>query len=1125
MNRKLIALSAVALIVVALSGLYLYGMNTASAEILGAEVEDLVVKDGAIYIIISASIRNPSNIGAQVESIAIDVYYMDDKLGSLHLREPIWVGAGETVNATLELEIQNVDVFSSLLGEVLSGRNVSIGYGGTASVKAGMFPASISVEGEMPFSLEKMFSISRIAEEDGEGVLEIEVRNSFSADIMLVGVEGSLYYGDSAIGTVTGLAKTVVISGGSRGVASIKFTPMLLKSLVEDVLKSGFLEARFDGSIVMDIEGVTLNVPVVIDETLSLDVAATFSVSNIELGTGMKISGLLNLPLGFFTASLKIVDLTATLKCEEVFLGTARLQNISVVPGEPSLIGVTYIPTPEGLSRLLSVLISPSKAMTIDVTRLEGTIGIYGNMFEIDSATNISVNVNVGGIDVALDVTVKEVQRRGEALKVLVNAMLRVHGVRGSILNVHTANIIISVDGVETTVYARDVQLALGRSTDIWVTVDFKPFSTPLSSLIEKAIREGLDVRVNRISAELGIGYTTFQTDIEPNWTYRLSPFRIEVEYATIEEVGFLDVPPQFLLKASVIVGQSTIKVDDIYIEKIVADVYVGGELLIEDFEIKVNSKILPDTTLTLELAIPVDGQIIGAAATSFISGEPIHLTLKDVRVWLKAFGQDYPEVTYPDVSLEISFETRVKVYIERIAFENPGDRGTAEVRISISNFDAPVRITELSGEIGGFIHFELDRSLESGEGWFRASIRFEILSLEEAGELVSTIVSGGNITLIIGNVSFRGLISTASIALTLDVAAIRLEADPALNPTISVKSYKLVPPGDHAEVVLELNAHLAYDLGAPIVVIGGSFKAMDRSLGLKIGDGEILSASSSITYDYQFTRLKVKLYLEESWVKAKASTFIDGGVVSAIAKDVVVQFKIYDTEYQAAFKDLTASISVSKVPVSIEDVVVKVNLLAGLATDAEATVRIHNPYNFDVTISSLKYNVYDNKGHVYIGSNTYSGPLTIPAGSTVSFKATLPISSSAASRVASYCDWSTNHFSMYIDVDGKVNAVVYSLDISGAKFERRRIHATGTCATISGLSSAKTYNSSGKALEDDAGAGQGWLLYQLPVRSRSLENMPSYMASRQSLHQSISGYGLRLPSAVITTSKSRHST
>ncbi len=1098
MLRKLIALIAIAVVAVGALGMYLYSTATASAEVENIGIVDVAVEDGRIYVLVNASIRNPSGVGATVESIDVKVYHEGEAFGSLELLKPLWIGGGETVQASLRLRIEDLSVFSELLGRLLSGGEVRISYEGVAHVKAGPIPVTVPVSGDAPFRLKKMFEIRGVSGDEKGGVLEVTVTNMFSIDIVVSDAKGALYYGERIIGRVDGVVGHAEVPGGSKADVSVRFTPANIESLIEKVLIGSPVSAVFKGNVTMDVGGVKLNVPVIIEEQVSIALNGSFGIVNFRVGPVIQVRGLLKVSLGLFKAPIRIKELTASLSSEGAFLGEVKLSGVDVVPGGLSEVNVTYLPSQEGLSMLLSIMLSPERQLQVRVSGLKGTIEVYGMSYDIDSRSNFTIGVSLSGVESSLSVTVKSIEKVDDTLNVLVRATLSLYGSEGGTVTVRDAVIDVAVDGVTTKAFIEELILSLGEPVETWVSVDFKPFKSPLSELISKAVLEGLDLRVVGVRARLSLGYVEFDAAFSPNWNFRLSPFRIDVSSVTIEDVSLLEEPSRFVLTATVNVGTATIEVSDIYVERLVADIYLGDTVIARGFEIDVNSTVSPNRPITVKLRLPISSELVEAVAGDLLGDGRLEVQLRNVRVWARVFGQYYPEINYPDISVRVSLRTSVEVLVEQVTFEKPGDQGRMVLKVSLADIRVPVRFTELSGRVGDYLTFELDKYLDGGYGWFELRLKFHLYNVENASEIIEMMISGGNATLPVSALSAVGYIGETQINIALKTIVARISAEPILRPEISVSGYKLVPPGDVAEVYIKFKANLSYDLGAPINVVGGSFEAYDRQLGIKIGQGTIKGVSSSITYDYQVTDLTVAIKLERGWVSRRARSFVDGGVIEGEARKLIVKFRIYETEYSARFPEMRASITTSRVSIRVTDAKVKVRVLAGLATEAEATVHITNPYSFDVTVSSARFNVYDSNGHVFIGSGSYQGPVTIRAGSTVSIRVTLPISHSAASRVASYCDWSTNRFSIYVDFDGTFTASVYSLAVSDIGFERRRVHVTGTCVVIS-IIGEETYNTAGGETQGDIGGALQWSLSQHLVRSHSSGNTQLSMESRRS--------------------------
>jgi LEA14-like dessication related protein len=116
------------------------GDYAANAQITSIAIRDISRTE--LTVDITFRVENPNPVGATVDRVAYDIYYLDGDdewvyLGKGNMTEDVAIGANDAVSLEVPNEIRTLSIVRMVLGSIREGTDINVKAVGSAWVKVG----------------------------------------------------------------------------------------------------------------------------------------------------------------------------------------------------------------------------------------------------------------------------------------------------------------------------------------------------------------------------------------------------------------------------------------------------------------------------------------------------------------------------------------------------------------------------------------------------------------------------------------------------------------------------------------------------------------------------------------------------------------------------------------------------------------------------------------------------------------------------------------------------------------------------------------------------------------------------------------------------------------------------
>jgi len=802
-----------------------------------------------------------------------------------------------------------------------------------------------------------------------------------------------------------------------------------------------------------------------LEKSISLDYALKVSINNVRyvaaniLDIDANLIASVNLIEGNFT--LNSANFNAYLN--QTFLGDGMLQNpTKVYLNKPSQIKIRIYLHKDVIPVLIIKLLTNS---SFDLVLKNAVFQVYfaNNTYSIKPSKDIIVTAQPFALDInitnpsfiALSATLNN------QIGIKASVSINIPNVYNLPIIIKSANITLLEEefGQIGYLYITNDQLVYPQYNlvgDFIAKID----KSKLQSLIQKAInKNGLDVTFKDIVLTVSILDKITTIKLSKTFTLKVpTPLIVEANLI-VHKVSIGSAPKSFSVDVDFTTNIKSMSIFNIYLTNALAQIYFKDKQIGYAYVTIDRVVINLPFSYSGKASINITDEGASMLAMEVLKQNPITISIKNIQVNLKI--ADIPiSIELPSSTVfQFTIKPDIDIHITDFTIRPPGNvinafaqLNSSLIKLSVDKIDSlSANIVDENGKALGYI---LGVSVTKDPNYiFKGMIELQ-LTQRGLDILAPKLMNNNTLIIFAKNIVITAYINNIKISINdPNIYIIKLSTDFLYNYSFNIIDLNAYPPGTLFKLNITVDYQIKNGVNTPFNVLKATMKiynTTDFYLGDAIVDKPIYinSMSGRINFNASF-------YLRPEGAPWFASNLVNNGTVTIKLREIYVTVKFYDYNVTVPIKGITYTYKADPVTIKIEKITIKsVNPFANSAV-VEATVSVHNPFKFPVTITympnsnySITFQIFESQREAhpgyYLGYGWYSSQTYVPALSNVTlYPVTVVLTDVLHLFLPPHGTLIPLHTSIYVDaLNGRAGIKLYDLYFT-FKFEKREIYVT----------------------------------------------------------------------------------
>lgn len=985
----------------------------------------IVKQTGPNSIEISVKLINQASISANVKEGDIIIFNEEGKIGEIKVGE-IEIPAGKPTPLNVTLKVITGSAFNRLLSELLTNGNSSFYYEGDIKVAVPVF-SFLTINLHIPkekakFELESIQSFVSVDKiiipKNNDAKAIIILNNPTNLGITLTSMKGNIYYNNKNIGS---LNYSGPIELGphdyNRLIVNAYIETDGISGAINDLVNNKTIVLTWKGEVALLFGDIQASFNATINKNINFDFDMQAKVNNIKFLEETKL--LINSNVTFslsdnFDLFFKIKQLLFTVYSGNERLGIGYLSNIDVIGEKLNNITLILDLNKESLPSLISLFFS-GQSITLDILNVNGTIEIFNKDIMIHSDRRISIPVDYQSLGINFEIKVTNIQVSPDNNNLNVTLKFLVKAPNVSKLNLFLLNpsFVIYEPQTNSTLKIKSSSLLLSDETYSNVSILLNVNDPSTSKIFSLFATQGkVKFYIKSMNATLKVGNTYLPVNLRVSQDIEVTPLGL---VGVRVYAGFITAPSLGIFKITLNVTID-LKSDfpiQLYIYQVTYDVYSSdGSVLIAK-----NATLQPRQ---YENVIPIV-ILVGSGSKTFVANANVTITEEGLR-WIaqQALQNDFLNLTVKNITVYLKlFSLPLKLYIASYTIKAelfprliikisqfnfyPGKKAEVEAQLYSPNYQIPVNILSLKFKLndGNTFTYFANGSLLSVYSNVNGSLlngKFLINFVSQNPlTYIGALIKGADTLLYGSDVNVVANLGGKEVNIFLfRTVFLRVSSLIEIETNATLKGFSVYPSSQGINIIGEglLNVTLKQGINAPVNFKNAKFIVMANYMNSwkAIGSGELIT-QGTFTGKFASLNIKASVSLNKEGFAYFGQNLLSSGLVIVRLSNITMHVSIYDIEGDIPFVDVDLPITGPNLSVSISNIVVQ-NIDWGLSgtsvvvrsVTVQADVTFKNPYNFTVTLSNIKVDVYHSSG-AFLGRAIISQTITLGPNQSVTIQ------------------------------------------------------------------------------------------------------------------------------------------
>ena len=985
----------------------------------------IIKQTGHNSIEVSVRLVNQASISANVKEGDIVVFNDEGKIGEINVRE-VEIPAGKPTSLNLTLKIITGNAFNKLLSDILTSGNSSFYYEGDIKVAMPIFSfltinLHISKE-KAKFELgniQSFISVDKIIiSENNDTKAIISLNNPTNLDITITSMKGHIYYKNSSIGF---LSYSGPIELGPNGYGKLVLNASIetdsIKEAINDLVNGKAIILTWKGEVSLLFGDIQASFNATINKNINFNFDMQAKVNNIKFVENTKL--LVNSNVTFslsdnFDLFFKIKQLFFTVYSGNERLGIGYLSDVYVLGEKLNNITLVLDLNKESLPSLISLFFS-NQSITLDILNVNGTIEIFNKEITIYSDRRISIPVDYRslGIDFEIKVTNIQVSPDNNSLNVTLKFLVKASNLSKLNLLLLNPSFIIYEPQTNTTLKINSSNLRLSDESYSNVSVLLNVNDPATSKIFSLFATQGkVKFYIKSMNATLKIENSYLPVNLRVSQDIEVTPLGL---VGVKVYAGFITAPSLGIFKITLNVTID-LKSDfpiQLYIYQVTYDVYSSdGSVLIaknatlqpRQYENVIPIVILVGSgskTFVANANVTITEEGLKWIAQQALQNDYLNLTVKNITVYLKLFSLPL-KIYIPSYTIKAELFPRLIIKISQFNFY-PGKKTEVEAQLYSPNYQIPVNILSLKFKLndGNTFTYFANGSLLSIYSNVNGSLlngKFLINFVSQNPlTYIGPLIKGEDTLLYGSDVNILANIGGKEVNVFLfKTVFLRVSSLIEIETNATLKGFSVYPSSQGVSIIGEglLNVTFKQGINAPVNFKDAKFTVMANygNFWKAIGSGELIT-QGTFTGKFASLDIKASVKLNKEGFAYFGQNLLSSGLVIVRLSNITMHISIYDIEGDIPFVDVDLQVKGPNLSVSISNIVVK-DIDWGLSgtsvvvrsVTVQADVTFKNPYNFTVTLSNIKVDIYHSSG-AFLGRAIISQTITLGPNQSVTIQ------------------------------------------------------------------------------------------------------------------------------------------
>ena len=1013
--------------------------------------------------------KNLSSLDILIKNADITVFYKKEALGFSKLNNQIILKSNESNELSLILNLTNINLLKDAIKDLINNYSISFDYVANLNVYSYYYylETNYTIKGTQEYRLSEIVNdldLNKIIINENRILLDISYFNNLGVQFFVKDANANIYFNSSLVAKIDAtINKDIMPAMENRLI--IPAIPIDPSSLISFILDNKTVRVAVQADVKVSIFGETYLAHLSLEKSISLDYALKVSINNVRyvaaniLDIDANLIASVNLIEGNFT--LNSANFNAYLN--QTFLGDGMLQNpTKVYLNKPSQIKIRIYLHKDVIPVLIIKLLTNS---SFDLVLKNAVFQVYfaNNTYSIKPSKDIIVTAQPFALDInitnpsfiALSATLNN------QIGIKASVSINIPNVYNLPIIIKSANITLLEEefGQIGYLYITNDQLVYPQYNlvgDFIAKID----KSKLQSLIQKAInKNGLDVTFKDIVLTVSILDKITTIKLSKTFTLKVpTPLIVEANLI-VHKVSIGSAPKSFSVDVDFTTNIKSMSIFNIYLTNALAQIYFKDKQIGYAYVTIDRVVINLPFSYSGKASINITDEGASMLAMEVLKQNPITISIKNIQVNLKI--ADIPiSIELPSSTVfQFTIKPDIDIHITDFTIRPPGNvinafaqLNSSLIKLNVDKIDSlSANIVDENGKALGYI---LGVSVTKDPNYiFKGMIELQ-LTQRGLDILAPKLMNNNTLIIFAKNIVITAYINNIKISINdPNIYIIKLSTDFLYNYSFNIIDLNAYPPGTLFKLNITVDYQIKNGVNTPFNVLKATMKiynTTDFYLGDAIVDKPIYinSMSGRINFNASF-------YLRPEGAPWFASNLVSNGTVTIKLREIYVTVKFYDYNVTVPIKGITYTYKTDPVTIKIEKITIKsVNPFANSAV-VEATVSVHNPFKFPVTITympnssySITFQIFESQreahpGH-YLGYGWYSSQTYVPALSNVTlYPVTVVLTDVLHLFLPPHGTLVPLHTSIYVDaLNGRAGIKLYDLYFT-FKFEKREIYVT----------------------------------------------------------------------------------